>query len=159
MLNQNQLRELIIVPVLNDLQMYSKSAEELLVFTCAVESDGGTFLKQVKGPALGIYQMEPATHTDIWQNFIRYRTNIVTIMSLMFQAPSIPKSERLIYDLRYATAMARLHYRRFNERLPNEKDPKALYAYYKKYYNTPEGKSTEEKSIAKYNQFLGKKAG
>ena len=62
MIDNKQLRELIIGPSLDALQMYSKEAEEILVFTCASESLGGTYLKQVKGPALGIYQMEPATY-------------------------------------------------------------------------------------------------
>ena len=70
----NQLRELIITPALSKLQLYSKDAEELLIFTCAVESDGGTYLKQIKGPALGIYQMEPRTYNDIWQNYMRNRS-------------------------------------------------------------------------------------
>jgi hypothetical protein len=61
MFNITQFRELLIRPVLDSLQMYSKDAEELLVFTCAAESNGGTYLHQVKGPALGIYQCEPST--------------------------------------------------------------------------------------------------
>ena len=69
MIDNKQLRECIIKPTLDSLQMYSQAAEELLVFTCACESLGGTYLKQVKGPALGIYQMEPATYQDIWENY------------------------------------------------------------------------------------------
>ena len=65
MLNIAQFRDLIVKSTLNDLLLYSEDAEELLVFTCAVESLGGTYLQQVKGPALGIYQMEPVTYNDI----------------------------------------------------------------------------------------------
>ena len=58
MLNVQQLKELIIKPALIDLIMFNDDAMELLVFTCAIESFGCTYLKQIKGPALGIYQME-----------------------------------------------------------------------------------------------------
>lgn len=65
MLDCSQFRALIIEPVLSKLQLYSKDAEELLVFTCAAESLGGTLLHQIQGPAVGIFQMEPNTYTDI----------------------------------------------------------------------------------------------
>ena len=37
MIDNKQLRELIIKPALSKLQMYSTNAEEILVFTCASE--------------------------------------------------------------------------------------------------------------------------
>lgn len=61
MINTNQLREYVIIPALSKLNAYSKDAEELLIFTCAVETNGGEYLKQIQGPALGIYQCEPTT--------------------------------------------------------------------------------------------------
>ena len=75
MFNITQFRENIVNPVLHDLQMYTKEMAELIVFTCAVESNGGTYVKQIKGPALGIYQVEPSTFTDIWVNFISACSN------------------------------------------------------------------------------------
>ena len=149
-----QLRELIIKPALDSLQMYSVEAEEMLVFTCASESLGGTYLKQVKGPALGIYQMEPATYTDIWENYIKYKTNLISIFALNFDAARIPNPERMIYDLRFATAMARIHYRRCKESLPKAGDTKAMWEYYKKYYNTPLGKAEEESTLKHYLKFI-----
>ena len=80
MLNYIQLKELIIIPTLHDLVSFSDDAVQLLLFTCAVESDGGTYLKQLKGPALGIYQMEPETHNDIWQNYIKSKTSLALMM-------------------------------------------------------------------------------
>jgi len=155
MLNSEQLRELIIRPALDKLQMYSDFASELLIFTCAVESIGGTYLKQIKGPALGIYQMEPATYNDIWQNYIRNRSSLSSIMGINFDAFRMPPEDRMIYDLSYATAMARIHYRRVNEPLPTDpKDIDALWSYYKKYYNTEKGKSKKEKSILMYQDFV-----
>ena len=41
--------------------------------TAAVESRMGTYLRQIGGPALGIWQVEPATHLDCWDNWLDYR--------------------------------------------------------------------------------------
>jgi hypothetical protein len=125
-----------------------------LVFTCACESLGGTYLKQVKGPALGIYQMEPATYTDIWQNFIKNQGSIVNMLSLNFNVVSMPMPERMVYDLQYATAMSRLHYRRVKAPLPDNKNVEAIWEYYKKYYNTVLGKAEKETSIKHYLKYL-----
>lgn len=153
MLNCEQLRSLIINPALSKLQVYTKNAEELLVFTCAAESDGGTYLAQIKGPALGIYQMEPSTYHDIWINHIQYNLRLATLMGMHFGCARIPEPERLMYDLNFATAMTRLHYMRVKEPLPDAGDKNALWEYYKKYYNTEKGKATKEKAITAYERF------
>jgi hypothetical protein len=154
MINANQLRELIIRPALKDLTLYSENAETLLMFTCAVESFGGFYLKQINGPALGIYQMEPETYNDIWQNFINNHSNFRLIMISNFNATFMPDEYRLIYDLRFATAMTRLHYERVKEALPDASNIDAVWDYYKHYYNTALGKADKTKSIEKYNMFI-----
>ncbi len=154
MLDCSQFRSLIIEPVLSKLQVYSKDAEEVLVFTCAAESIGGTLLHQVKGSALGIYQMEPNTYTDIWINYIRGRNQLATLMALHFGCNKIPDVERLIYDLHFATAMARIHYLRVKPSIPDMKDVDAMWDYYKKYYNTEKGKAKKEDAIKKYQDFI-----
>lgn len=155
MLNIAQFRELIVKSTLNDLLLYSENAEELLVFTCANESLGGTYLQQVNGPALGIYQMEPQTHTDIWYNYLNFHHSLRQRLTSNFNVLNIPGEERLIYDLRYATALARIYYARISELLPNAKDENAIWEYYKKYYNTSLGAATKDAAIKKYRDFLG----
>lgn len=157
MINHDQLRTLIIRPALDKLQLYSQQAVELLVFTCAVESNGGTYLKQINGSALGIYQMEPDTYADIWQNFIRYRSNISQLMGIHFDAYRMPEANRLVFDLRFATAMARIHYRRVSMELPSHNDPNAIWDYYKEFYNTKEGKAEKKKALKAYYNFIGQK--
>jgi hypothetical protein len=154
MLNIDQFRELIVKSTISELMLYSEAAEELLIFTCAVESLGGTYLQQVKGPALGIYQMEPATYNDIWQNYIRNNGSISMRMFSLFHIAFMPSEDRLIYDLRYATAMTRLHYARVQAPLPDPKNENAIWEYYKKYYNSVLGKAEKRESIKKYHSFL-----
>jgi len=154
MLKADQLRELIIKPALSDLVMLSDNAVELLVFTCAVESLGGTYLKQIKGPALGIYQMEPNTYNDIWQNFIMHKQSLAMILAINFNCLSMPDEYRIIYDLRFATAMARIHYARVVTPLPAAKDINVIWEYYKEHYNTPAGAAEKEQSLQKYYNFI-----
>ena len=155
MLNITQFRELIVKSSLLDLHMYSVDAEELMVFTCAVESLGGTYLKQVSGPALGIYQMEPVTYNDIWQNYILFQNDLKLKLLHSFDASRMPSEERLIYDLRFATAMARIHYARVKEPLPKAHDIDGMWQYYKKYYNTALGKADYQAAVSAYQKFKG----
>jgi hypothetical protein len=154
MLNHKQLSELIIKPALEDLQLYSQDAVQLLLFTCAVESDGGTYLKQLQGPALGIYQMEPNTYNDIWQNYILGKSEIKLRLLHNFEAPTMPSEERLIYDLRYASAMTMIHYNRSKDPLPNANDIFQLWGYYKLHYNTKRGNASVTEAINKYGEFM-----
>lgn len=154
MLNTEQLKEFVIKPVLNDIKLYSENAVQLLLFTCAVESDGGYYLKQLKGTALGIYQMEPLTYNDIWELYIKANPKILMLISQNFNMTRIPDAELMISDLRYATLMARLFYRRVPELLPDSKDIDGMWEYYKKYYNTPLGKAQKQPCLVKYYKFI-----
>lgn len=153
MLDSGQLRTLVIKPALFDLVMYSEEAVELLIFTCAAESNGGHYLKQISGPALGIYQMEPNTYNDIWQNYIKGKNDILLKLLHSFGIINMPDETRLIYDLRFATVMARLHYMRVKEPLPKLYDLDGLWHYYKTYYNTTNGKAGYHETLNKYHIF------
>lgn len=153
MFDCGQFRSYIVRPTLKEMGLWSKEAEDLLVGTAAVESKLGTYLKQINGPALGVYQMEPATHKDIYQNYLRYKWDISEDMATDLGEDS----EGLVYDLQYATKMTRYHYRRVPEPLPNEKtfDSKASYtialgSYWKEHYNTFKGKGSVEKFTKAY---------
>ena len=143
MINLTDLRDIIVHPVLKGLGMYSLSAERLVLGTALAEGiiDGETRLKQVRGPALGIYQMEPATHDDIWGNYLRYNKDLIKKVRTVSYTDEC-FSHVLPSNLRYATAMCRVHYFRRPEGLPHEDDFYGLAAYWKKHYNTEKGKGT-----------------
>lgn len=157
MISHQQLRELVIQPSLSKINLYSAEAEELLIFTCGAESLGGYYLKQVKGPALGIYQMEPFTYTDHWNNYIFRSAKLGTQLTMHFNCAQVPSPERMITDLAFATVMARVHYLRKPGRLPSVSDVDGMWEYYKQHYNTHLGKATKEESIKKYYDFIQKK--
>lgn len=154
MFNQGQFREYVVRPTLHKLKMWSQAAEDLLVGTAAAESRLGTYLHQVRGPAKGVYQMEPATHADIWTNWLRYHPGTAEVIRSLVapadwdQPEYRPGHWALVTNLTYATAMARLHYRRVKETLPATGDWHALAVYWKKHYNTEQGKGTIEHFMA-----------
>lgn len=153
-MNAKQLRELVIRPTLQYLSPtipYSETAVELLMMTAAHESHLGEYIAQVGGPALGIYQMEPATEDDIHDGYLKYRRDLEQVVDNTMISALIRDIDGadLVYSLPYATAMARVHYFRVPEALPegslqNEETIRKMAAYAKKYYNTELGKATEE---------------
>lgn len=154
MIDKTQLRENIITPVLLRMDLYNVAAVNLLMGTCAQESKLGTYLKQLgSGPALGIFQMEPATYKDIWDNFLKYKPELAEKV-LEFKATEKEDEWEMVGNLYFAAAMARVHYRRVKAPLPAANDIPALARYWKVYYNTPLGKGTEAEFIANYKKYV-----
>lgn len=125
---------------------------ELLMGTCAQESHLGKYRRQLGGgPALGIFQMEPATFRDIRDNYLAYhedlRNKIMEISGVSALEP-----EDLVENDRLAVCMARAHYSRVREAIPASLDGWAR--YWKQYYNTPLGKGTVEEFVANYKNLV-----
>lgn len=159
MIHADDLRTLIIRPALQHIGLWSQAAENLLVGTWFVESSigGRTHLKQVGGPAFGGFQIEPPTHQDTYQNFLRYpKQNALrdAVLSLVppsgFDADGNVLDTQLIGNLLYAAAIARIKYYRAPAALPSAGDLPALARYYKDHYNTAAGKATPMKFIDTY---------
>jgi len=154
MINNTQFRALIVRPGLSMIGKYCPKAEELLVATMAHESLGGTYLAQVSGPAMGIYEMEEPTYDDCWANVISRQPAIKSMISSFVGTSFKPNPVRMIWDLQYATIMARMEYSRFDEPLPEANDIHAIYAYYKKYWNSSKGAANGEDFIQHYQTFI-----
>lgn len=155
MLNVQQLREYIIRPCLEKLKKWSPEAEELMILTCAQESKGGTYVKQIEGPALGIYQMEPETHNDLWASYLTHHPDLVFNILNYLEYSRIPKAYNLLVNLGYATMMTRVYYLRVPEAIPSAKDIPALARYWNEHYNCNPDKGTDEEAILSYNKFVG----
>ena len=91
--------------------------------------------------------MEPATHNDIWDNFLDYKPKLAKKIQRITDHPT---SQELIHNLKYAAAMCRAHYRRKSEPLPGHTDAYAMAVYWKKHYNTPLGAGTVEKALPSF---------
>jgi len=158
-IDPNQFRQLIIRPALEALggRLWSPSAENLLMGTAAQESRLGNYIHQLgRGPAVGPFQMEPATHDDIWERYLRYKRwlNITVHEAAGIEGEEKLPADYMIYNLRYAAAMARIHYLRVPQALPEADDIEGLAAYWKRYYNTYLGAGTVEEFIENYHRFV-----
>jgi hypothetical protein len=167
MIDRQQLEKFIIIPALNAINMYSDSAKMLLLYTCATESNLGTFVKQqFGGPALGIYQMEAGTYVDNWEINIKDRdkrteekdpTKIDFLKNRILSAANykeIPPAETMVWDMRFATIMARLNYSRWEEPLPPAGDFDALIVYYYKYWRPNPSYTTIGKAADRVKKIL-----
>lgn len=153
MFNKTQFKELIET-ALKKLDLYSESAVNLLLGTAAQESKFGTYLKQLgSGPARGVFQMEPATETDLWKNYIVYKPQLMQKIKEVCGLLG-PNQEALQYNLYYAVAMCRIHYLRKTDPLPDADNIQAMAAYWKKHYNTYLGKGTVEEFVENYKRFV-----
>lgn len=149
-ISSKQLIEKVIRPALQDSGLYSTASLKLVAGTAATESGMGEYLVQIKGPALGIFQMEPATHDDLWKNFILLNPAYRAMMVELFGIHDTPSASRLIWNLRYATVMCRLHYRRVKAPLPEANNILGLANYWKKYYNTHLGAGEPQDFVVAY---------
>lgn len=155
-INVKQLREYVIHPALEAINACSESAIQLLLGTAAQETLMGSYLHQINGPALGIYQMEPATYYDIFDKVINPNPNLLLNINKLigWGYEYEPPKSMLIQNLAFATVLTRCHYLRFKEPLPKVNDIEGMARYYKKYYNTPKGKATESSFIDHYRRFV-----
>ena len=153
-MNPIHFRELVIRPALDFLgaPYDSEAATNLLLGTAVVES-GLRFLTQHGGgPALGVYQIEPATHDDMYSSFLDYRGDLKT--KVMRRATDAPLEEQLVTNLTYATIIARLKYWRAPAPLPAADDLAGLADYWKRHFNSMAGAGRTEKFIAAYRKHI-----
>lgn len=148
-INKRNFRELIVRPALQQLQMWSEAAEELLMLTAAQESHLGTYLRQGwkklddgKGAALGPFGVEKKTFG--WLKALYGASHELGWRD----------AEEMQWDLLLAAKAARLRYRVVKEPLPSATDLQGLARYWKQYYNTVDGEGTVEEALANYRLFV-----
>jgi len=152
MIDPIQLLKYVIRPTLRDLGVWSVNAEQLVLGTACQESACGEYLVQLgNGPALGIYQMEPATHADIWRNYLPGRALATKVSDLAIHAGL--DADEMIGNLYYATAMCRVHYLRVPSAIPSGLRKQA--EYWKRHYNTELGAGTVDEYIQSWERFVG----
>jgi hypothetical protein len=153
-LDLQQFADHVIGPVLDTLGIPQQgAATQLLLGTAVVESN----LKYVKqlghGPALGVYQMEPATHNDIYDNYLCYNPELETRVCALSIGGY---AKEMMGNMTYATAMCWMHYSRFKKKspLPAYNDYIAMANYHKKYYNTAKGHTDVIQSAKIFKQIV-----
>ena len=134
--------ELITKWALNELDMYSDDAHAMIMRTGMAES-GFRALAQEGGPAIGFFQIEPATLGDTMENYVMYRPELKTkLYALGFD--DVDSEIRLMSNIALQAAFCRLKYRRDSKPLPKWDDIEGQAKYWKRIYNSHLGKGTVE---------------
>ena len=126
------------------LDCYSDDALALIVRTGMAES-GYRALRGYgeSNPAIGFWQIEPATMYDMMRNYIVYKPQYrkaLEKLGMKFKGDDIEMS--VMANMAVQAALCRLHYRRDKDPLPSWDDMEAQGRYWKKVYNTYKGKGT-----------------
>lgn len=146
MIDPEQFRKLVIRPTLQGLGLHSLAAERLLLGTALIES-GLEFLTQHNGgPARGVYQIEPWVARDLDRTWLSFRPEWQRRLDT-FDNPEQPDADELVWDLAFATAVARLIYYRRPEPLPGQENLNGLALYWKDHFNTRAGAGTAAKFV------------
>ena len=164
MINPAQFRSEIVRPALKAADMWSEAAENLVLGTAVQESILAWVKQRGAGPALGFYQMEPATADDICRRYLSTRSELaVRLAKATWPHCRTPTAyshldakdiaRLLVEDLRFATIMCRLRYWMMPAPLPAASDVDSLAQYWKKYYNTVLGSGKAVEWAEKYRRF------
>lgn len=156
-----QLKRLI-GNVLNGIGCCSDEAVDLLMLTAAQESKMGRYLYQLEnGPARGIFQHEPRTHKCLYDNVLKHRPDLLRKAESFLGGWNFMAHVDLVGNIPYQIVVARFQYLRFPERIPRRDDFKdefgyvtALAKYWKKYWNTEEGKGAVEEAAKAYYELV-----
>lgn len=151
-MNKEQLESLVVVPALMEIPHgYSDDAVLAIMMIIAHESARAKYIKQVNGPALGLIQMEPLTHDDVWAHSDTIWNNAALLGIVTENEAFIrthPPASRLIYDLRYNVFMARQ--RLFMDVNPLPSDKESMSKYLKGYWNSNAGAASQDSYLNDY---------
>jgi len=139
-------------PTLVKMGMHSAAAEKLLLLTACHESQGFRYRRQIKGPALSYFQVEPATLDDLYENYLAYRPAKRATLDA-HQPDDVTTLYALEHSDAYAVACARMIYARVKDPLPSVDDEDGLAGYAKQHWNTPAGKATAQKYLDDYKRY------
>lgn len=152
-LNPIDFRDYVVVPTLKYLDPdipYSDGAVEQVLGTALAESHLCRLVQVGGGPALGVYQIEPATNEDCWQNYLHHQDRLGEKVSGLI-AYSEGDERSLQTNLAYATAICRIVYRRSPLPIPAAGDRPAQGETWVKAYNKG-GAATVEKYVQAWQE-------
>lgn len=154
MFNPDNLRDIIRISLkpitATKHPLWSPASEEILLMIAAHESNMGRHLRQIGGgPGRGLYQTEPDTLADNYNNFINARPALRRQIAEISGVDG-PDIDQLQYNPIYTTIHARLKLYRAPGQLPAAHDVQSMAAYAKNHYNTADGAATEERYLQDY---------
>lgn len=145
----------VIEPALQAIGCWSPAAGVLLLGT-AIQESRLCYRRQIGGgPGLGLWQMEPQTYGDCYDNYLRFRPELAAKIIAQGRRHEWPEPEWLITHDRFAAALARVKYLRAPAPLPDASDIRAMASYWKQWYNSLEGAGSALQFIDNWNVAMG----
>lgn len=158
----------VIRSALVTIGLNSLNAEQLALGT-AIQESGLQYKHQLGGgPALGLFQMEPKDHHDIWVNFLAgqpaLRSKVLTLVhpdelvdpggDSNAQGDYV-RDVALVQNDEYAAAPCRIHYRRYEAAspLPQANDIDGMAHYWKDHYNDG-GSGTVDEFVENWDRYM-----
>lgn len=141
-----QFLEHVIRPTLDHLavaepRLGTEASARLLLGTAIAESNLAALVQHGGGPALSMFQIEPATFDDVYKRYLWARPRFMNVVRDL-RLPALTPMEQLPANPFFACAIARFKYWMAPKPLPDADDIDALGAYWKAVYNTPKGAGT-----------------
>ena len=127
-----------------------KDWQRLILLTIVTESNMGCFTKQVRGPARGIVQIEPATERETLDWLKVHKPQLYKKIKDL-RVPARLGIHECEYNNAYSIAMCYAVYLWRN--VSPKGDTTALATLYKKHYNTFRGKATVPGVLAKLDAY------
>lgn len=148
----DDLRHLVIRDTLHALNDWSLAAENLLLGTAAQESGLGGWSK---GSRIGIYRITPTMHRAIWDKYLILNPPLASEVRGMAGQHSFLKSphNELATNLKYATAIAWMVYRRSNQKLPDAHNLPDLGKFWLRHFH-PKAKATVSDFVRSYRLLI-----
>ena len=161
MMDINQFQSEILIDTIAGMANFNSHVVTCMTMIAAHESLGCTYVVQNGGgPAKGPYQMETRTHDDVWRNSDNiwndaFRLKIITqqeyLDNELGNSSCHPHANRMIYDFKYATFMARK--RLHMDVNPIPKTLESCAEYCKSFWNAG-GKATAQEYYDDYNTWV-----
>mgnify|MGYP001076775046 CR=1 FL=1 len=148
----NDLRHLVVRETLNYLNDWSHAAENLLLGTAAQESSLGGWHA---GHRVGLYHITPAMHRSVWDKYLINHPALASEVRGIAGQHSFLKSPHgeLITNLKYATAIAWMVYRRSGQSLPAENNLVALGKFWHRHFR-PKTQGTVADFVSNYRLLI-----
>ncbi len=134
----------VIRTALKQLGDWSPAAENLLLGTALQESGRNARLRE--GRRLGIYRISPAAHRAVWDKYLVGDPELASrVRGLAGQHGFLcdPHGE-LVTNLKYATAIAWMIYRRHGHELPDAGDIAGLARHWHRHFHSRASGSAED---------------
>lgn len=158
-MDPRQLRDCIVRPTLVALGLPGgEVAERLVMGTAAHESGGFRYIRQVGGgPALSLWQIEPATAEDAWDRCGEARRNALENLGVGYPV-RLEWEDVLPGNLYLGAALCRLIYYlkpfTMSGRSSKSATPEDLAAIWKRWWNTEEGAGHPEQFVQAYRAYV-----